>query len=372
MKPSSIAALLGLLILLSSGVCYPPAVPSRSDITKLKVPEGFKIHVYAEDVDGARSLARVNDQLVFVSTRGTGKLHALRDNNGDYIADEHIVFAEGLNTPNGIEYHDGDLYVAEIDRIIVFRDIADNLAPEASFEVLYDQLPDERHHGWKYLAMGPDGMLYFGVGAPCNQCYREEEIFSTICRINTDGSGFEIYAHGVRNTVGFTWHPETKDMWFTDNGRDMMGDNKPTDELNHAPIAGMHFGYPFCHQGDIVDPEFPDSSCADYTAPAQKLGPHVAALGVKFYTGNLFPDSLQGDIFIAEHGSWNRSSPIGYRITRVEMENGKANGYSIFIDGWLQGASAWGRPVDLMVMDDGSVLISDDHADLVYRLVYTG
>lgn len=359
-----------ILILFASGLCYPPAIPSRTDVDKLQLPEGFSISVYAEDITNARSLAKANDQLIFVSTRQKGMLHALIDENKDYISDRHVVFADDLDTPNGIAYHEGDLFVALLNKIIVYRDIEDNLKEDAPYEVIYDQLPDETHHGWKYLNIGPDNKLYFGVGAPCNQCEREEEIFSTICRINMDGTGFEIYAHGIRNTIGFDWHPETQELWFTENGRDMMGDNMPGDELNHAPEAGMHFGYPYCHQGDIVDPDHEDHSCADYTGPEQILGPHVAALGMRFYTGDQFPDSLQGDIFIAEHGSWNRTKPIGYRIMRVKMDDSRALSYSTFVEGWLQGASAWGRPVDLLVLDDGSMLISDDHASIVYRLTY--
>lgn len=372
MKWTTAIVFLSLLILFSSGLCYPPAIPSSTDISKLDVPDGFKVAIYAEDVKGARSLARVNDQLIFVSTRQSGILHALVDNNGDYSADEHIVFAKDLDTPNGISYHNGDLYVALLDKIIVFRDIENNLNEDAPYEVIYDELPDESHHGWKFLNIGPDDKLYFGVGAPCNQCLREEEIFSTICRMDLDGSNFEIYAHGIRNTIGFDWHPETDVLWFTENGRDMMGDNIPGDELNRAPEKGMHFGYPYCHERDIVDPDFEGHNCDQYAKPEQILGPHVAALGMRFYTGNQFPDSLHGDIFIAEHGSWNRTKPIGYRITRVKMDGENAVSYSTFISGWLQGASAWGRPVDVMVLDDGSMLISDDHADLVYRLWYEG
>jgi glucose/arabinose dehydrogenase len=372
MKLTSTLAIIGLALLFSSGVCYPPAMPSSADIDKLNLPEGFRIVNYAEGVKNARSLARANDFLVFVSTRQKGMLHALIDHNKDYLADEHIVLSDDLDTPNGIAYHQGDLYVALLEEIIVFRNIENNLKPGAPYEVIYSGLPDERHHGWKYLAIGPDNKLYFTVGAPCNVCLREEEIFASICRINTDGSDFEVFAHGVRNSVGFTWHPETSEMWFTDNGRDMMGDDEPGDELNRAAEAGLHFGYPFCHQGNIHDPDFESYSCSDYVPPAQVLGPHVAALGLKFYTGKQFPDSLQNDIFIAEHGSWNRSTPIGYRISRVKMHNNQPASYEPFITGWLQGNGAWGRPVDLMVMDDGSMLISDDHADRVYRLWYEG
>lgn len=372
MKFSTLLAMLLVGTLFSGGVCYPPALPSRADLDKLSVPPGFSIELYADDVKNARSLARAHDRLVFVSTRRKGVLHALVDRNGDYKADEHIVFAEDLDMPNGIAFHKGDLYVATLTEFIVFRDIENNLKSNATYEVVYAGLPSERHHGWKYLAIGPDEKLYFTVGAPCNICLREEPIFATISRMNLDGSDLEIYAHGVRNSVGFTWHPETGEMWFTDNGRDMMGDNMPGDELNHAPEMGMHFGFPFCHQGDVVDPGFKEYSCDDYTAPAQVLGPHVASLGLKFYTGNQFPDSLRHDVFIAEHGSWNRTTPIGYRITRIEMKNGQPASYITFVEGWLQGAAAWGRPVDVMVMDDGSMLISDDHGDKVYRLKYEG
>ncbi len=372
MKFSTLLAMLLVGTLFSGGVCYPPALPSRADLDKLSVPPGFSIELYADDVKNARSLARAHDRLVFVSTRRKGVLHALVDRNGDYKADEHIIFAEDLDMPNGIAFHKGDLYVATLTEIVVFRDIENNLKPNAPYEVVYAGLPSERHHGWKYLAIGPDEKLYFTVGAPCNICLREEPIFATISRMNLDGSDLEVYAHGVRNSVGFTWHPETGEMWFTDNGRDMMGDNMPGDELNHAPEMGMHFGFPYCHQGDVVDPGFKEYNCDDYTPPAQVLGPHVASLGLKFYTGNQFPDSLRHDIFIAEHGSWNRTTPIGYRITRIEMKNGQPASYTTFVEGWLQGAAAWGRPVDVMVMDDGSMLISDDHGDKVYRLKYEG
>ncbi len=372
MRLKNVIPIATVLLLFSSGVCYPPAMPSNADIAKLELPDGFKIAVYAEDVKNARSLARANDQLVFVSTRKEGMLHALIDKDGDYKADKHIVLADDLDTPNGIVYHEGDLYVALLEQLIVYRDIENNLKEDAPYELLYDGFPDERHHGWKYMALGPDNKLYITVGAPCNLCLSEDTIFATISRLDLDGSNLEVYAHGVRNSVGFTWHPETGDMWFTENGRDMMGDNKPGDELNRATKKGMHFGFPYCHQGNIVDPDFEDHNCADYTPPEQVLGPHVAALGLKFYTGDQFPDSLRGDIFIAEHGSWNRSTPIGYRITRVKLDGNKAVSYTPFVDGWLQGSSAWGRPVDVMVMDDGSMLISDDDADQVYRLWYEG
>ncbi|MEP3387544.1 MAG: PQQ-dependent sugar dehydrogenase, partial [Reichenbachiella sp.] len=211
-------------------------------------------------------------------------------------------------------------------------------------------------------------------GAPCNICESKKEVYASITRMNKDGSGFEIFAHGVRNTVGFTWHPETGDMWFTDNGRDMMGDNMPPCELNHAPKMGMHFGYPYCHGGDIADPTHGGAySCTEFTAPAQKLGPHVAPLGLKFYTGDMFPEEYKNDIFIAEHGSWNRSNKIGYRVMRVKLEDGKAVDYQPFAFGWLdeEEQEAFGRPVDVLVMPDGAMLVSDDRAGVIYRISYS-
>jgi glucose/arabinose dehydrogenase len=234
-----------------------------------------------------------------------------------------------------------------------------------------DDYPTDRSHGWKFIAFGPDDKLYVPVGAPCNVCERDNPIYASITRINPDGSGFEIFAHGVRNTVGFSWHPQTKELWFTDNGRDMMGDDMPADELNHAPRKGMHFGFPYVHQGDVLDPEYGKGKrLEDYTPPAQKLGPHVASLGMRFYTGTIFPEEYRNQIFIAEHGSWNRSTPIGYRITLVKLKDGKVISYEPFVEGWLQGRSAWGRPVDVLVMPDGALLVSDDMAGVVYRITW--
>ncbi|MFN7188662.1 MAG: PQQ-dependent sugar dehydrogenase, partial [Cyclobacteriaceae bacterium] len=236
------------------------------------------------------------------------------------------------------------------------------------------QYPTETHHGWKYIAFGPDGKLYVPVGAPCNICESEDPVYASMTRLNADGSGMEVFASGVRNTVGFTWHPQTGNIWFTDNGRDMMGDDIPPCELNTADKAGMHFGYPYCHGGTIKDPEFGDKRpCSDFTVPAQNLGPHTAPLGLKFYTGTMFPEEYRNQIFVAEHGSWNRSKKIGYRLSLVKLDaNGKAVSYSTFAQGWLNETTqkAWGRPVDVLVLPDGSLLVSDDQANLVYRISY--
>jgi glucose/arabinose dehydrogenase len=237
--------------------------------------------------------------------------------------------------------------------------------------VVNESFPRDRHHGWKFIAFGPDGLLYVPVGAPCNICEREDERYASILRMKPDGTGLEVFARGIRNTVGFDWHPETKELWFTDNGRDMLGDDLPPDELNRAPQKGMHFGYPYCHGGTISDPEFGSKrKCDEFTPPAMNLGPHVAAIGMRFYTGSMFPKEYQNQIFIAEHGSWNRSKPIGYRITLVRLENNRAVKYETFAEGWLQGERAWGRPADVLVMPDGALLVSDDEADVIYRISY--
>jgi len=275
--------------------------------------------------------------------------------------------------PNGVALRDGDLYVAEVSRILRFNDIEQNLDKPGEPEVIFDDYPTETHHGWKYIAFGPDGKLYVPVGAPCNICKSENDVFASITRMDPDGSNMEVVQHGIRNTVGFTWHPETGELWFTDNGRDWMGDNKPDCELNHAPREGLHFGYPYCHQGDIPDPEFGEQrSCEEFVPPVQKLGPHVAPLGLEFYTGEQFPERFQGQVFIAQHGSWNRSEKIGYRVMRVKLENGRSAAYEPFAEGWLKNGKVSGRPVDIELLPDGSMLVSDDYANAIYRIYYAG
>lgn len=344
-------------------------------LDQIKLPEGFKIELYADDIKNARSLALSPSGTLFVSTRGKGKVYALRDTNADYQADHVYILAEDLTLPNGVAFRDGDLYVAEVNRVIKFENIENQLDNPPPPKVIYDQYPSEKHHGWKYIAFGPDGKLYVPVGAPCNICESEEEIFNTITRINPDGTEFEIVHRGIRNTVGFTWHPETGELWFTDNGRDMMGDDIPACELNYAPQDYMHFGYPYCHQGDLPDPKFGDKRpCSDFTPPVHKLGPHVAPLGLEFYTADQFPPNYKNQILIAEHGSWNRSKKIGYRIMMVTMDGNNTTGYEPFAEGWLdeEKDKIWGRPVDLEFLPDGSMLVSDDFADAIYRISYGG
>ena len=346
-------------------------------INRLNLPEGFKIEVYADSIDGARSMAMGENGTLFVGTRNDKTVYAIQDLDKDYRADHTMILDSTLEVPNGIAFRKGSLYVAEVGRLLRYDDIESNLDSIPEPKVVYDDYPTEFHHGWKYIAFGPDDKLYVPVGAPCNICDSTvaDKRYASITRMDPDGSNREVYAHGVRNTVGFTWHPETGDMWFTDNGRDMMGDDIPACELNRITETGQHFGYPFCHGGDVKDPEFGDERpCEDFIAPVQKLGAHVAPLGVKFYTGKMFPEKYKDYAFIAEHGSWNRTKKVGYRISLVKLEDNKAVSYETFLDGWLDEESQerFGRPVDMLFLEDGSMLISDDFGDAIYRVSYEG
>ena len=350
----------------------PPPLPPPEDprLTQLKLPEGFHIRVYAKGVPGARSLSLSPNGTLFVGTRSNGRVYALRDEDGDYKAERVIILASGLNRPNGVAFKDGDLYVAEISRILRYRDIEAHLDNPPQPEIVNDTFPTDRSHGWKFIRFGPDGLLYVPVGAPCNICASPEP-YASIGRLDPSTGDFEVVARGVRNSVGFDWHPETGEMWFTENGRDWLGDDVPPDELNRVTAAGQHFGYPYCHGTDIADPAFgAQRNCNEFVPPVQELGPHVAALGMRFYRGNMFPAEYRNQIFIAEHGSWNRSSKIGYRLTLVRLDPDGTVSYEPFAEGWLQGESNWGRPVDVLVMPDGSLLVSDDQAGLIYRISY--
>lgn len=308
---------------------------------------------------------------LFVGSRGQGKVYALMDRNGDQVADEVITIAKGLQMPNGVAFRNGSLYVAEVSRVLRYDAIEERLKNPPKPVVVNDSFPDKAHHGWKFIRFGPDGRLYVPVGAPCNVCEEKDPRFATIMRMNPDGTGLDIFANGVRNTVGFDWHPGTGELWFTDNGRDWLGNDIPPDELNRAPRPGLHFGFPYRHGRDIPDPEFGAKRNPDqFVAPEMELGPHVAALGMRFYNGTMFPERYRNQIFIAEHGSWNRSERIGYRVTLVRLEGNRAVSYEPFAEGWLDNDKVWGRPVDVQVMPDGSMLVSDDKAGAIYRISY--
>ena len=355
-----------------------PAITEASSSLPLEtitLPVGFSIDVYAE-VKDARSMVMSPSGILYVGNKDQNSVYAVKDTDGDYKADTRWTIASGLNMPNGVAFKDGDLYVAEVSKILKFPSVETDLSNPPEAVVINDDYPTDTHHGWKYIAFGPDGNLYVPVGAPCNICEPEAEIYASLTRINSDGSGREIIAHGIRNTVGFTWHPDTKVLWFTDNGRDELGNDVPPCELNRLETEGSHFGYPYCHGGDISDPEFGDKrNCSEFIKPAQGLGPHVAPLGLKFYTGDMFPEAYRGNLFIAEHGSWNRDEKIGYRVSLVNVGNdGEASSYETFAGGWLDNEKqeAWGRPVDVLVLDDGSMLVSDDKAGVIYRISYSG
>ncbi|MBG9388482.1 PQQ-dependent sugar dehydrogenase [Caenimonas aquaedulcis] len=349
-----------------------PAHAADPAVDKLKLPAGFTAEVWAK-VDNARQMAlgRVDGSggTLFVGSSRAGKVEAVRF-DAAFKAQRNYTIATGLQIPMGVAYRDGNLYVSAVSRIVRFDGIEKALDKPPAPVLVTDKLTTDTHHGGKFLAFGPDGKLYVPTGAPCNICEPGAR-YARLARMNPDGSGIEVFASGIRNTVGFDWDPATKQVWFTDNGRDMLGDDLPADELNHAPRAGMHFGYPYCHQGDVPDPEFgAKRPCGDFTPPAQKLGAHVASLGMRFYTGTMFPPEYRGSIFIAEHGSWNRSSKSGYRVTNVRLKDGKAVAYEPFLTGFLEGQSAWGRPSDVLVLPDGSLLVADDTAGAIYRITY--
>lgn len=359
----------GVLLTLVSGALIAADLP----LEHLKLPPGFAIEVWAR-VDNPRQMALGKHDrgggTLFVGSMQAGKVHAIQY-GADFKAQATTLLADGLQRPVGVAYKNGRLYVSAISRILRFDAIDQRLDNPPGAVTVSDRLPTETHHGWKFIAFGPDGKLYVPVGAPCNICDPDTTRYANIMRMNEDGSGLEVFAKGVRNTVGFDWHPKTKELWFTENGRDLLGDDLPPDELNHAPRANMHFGYPYCHGGDLPDPQFgARRMCAEFTAPAQKLAPHAASLGMRFYTGTMFPPEYRNQIFIAEHGSWNRSKKIGYRIALVRLKDDKAVAYEPFASGWLQGESAWGRPADVQALPDGSLLVADDQADAIYRITY--
>ena len=348
---------------------------SAIDLSSIHLPPGFKIEIYAE-VPNARSMVVSETGTLFVGNRSEDKVYAVQDTNGDHKGDKVYVIDKGLKMPNGVALKDGDLYVAAVSKIYKYPNIEANLASPPKAEIIFDGYPTETHHGWKYIAFGPDGLLYVPVGAPCNICNRTDNpIYASITRIDVNNPQPEIVARGIRNTVGFDWDPETGKLWFTDNGRDMMGDDIPPCELNVVSGSNQHFGYPFCHGGEILDPEFGrGKSCADYTPPVWKFGAHVAPLGMNFYEGNMFPVTYKNIIFVAQHGSWNRSKKVGYRVMAITHDESGVSKVVPFAFGWLDDDSqrAWGRPVDVISMPDGAILVSDDYADLIYRISYSG
>lgn len=346
---------------------------AAEELPQIDLPPGFVIELYGADVPNARQLARSPAGIVYAGSREDGSVRAVIDRDGDFRADEVHVIARGLNMPSGVTWHDGSLYVAATGRILRYDDIDARVMDPPTPVVVTDSLPNDRHHGWKFIDFGPDGLLYVPVGAPCNVCLRDPP-YATIQRMRSDGSGMETYAAGVRNSVGFAWHPTLGDFWFTDNGRDMLGDDVPNCELNRVTAPGQHFGFPYVHGGDVPDPDFvPPANAPTFVAPVAKLGAHVAPLGALFYTGSQFPAEYHHSLFVVEHGSWNRSEPVGYRVVRIILDaQGEVSGQTVFASGWLRGREVSGRPVDLEQLPDGSLLLSDDAAGRLYRIHYRG
>ena len=336
-------------------------------LASLVLPPGFRIEVFAR-VPNARQMTLGNHTL-FVGSMRAGKVYAI-PLRGER---KPVVVADKLDLPVGVAFRDGSLYVSAVSRILRLRDIEAHLDSPPQPEVVSSAYPTDTHHGWKFIAFGPDGKLYVPVGAPCNICAPDSDRYATITALDVATGKIEVVARGVRNSVGFDWQPQSGELWFTDNGRDWLGDNAPPDELNRVSRPGQHFGFPYCHGGTIADPEFGRARrCGDFVPPVQNLGAHVAALGMRFYTGKQFPERYRNAIFIAEHGSWNRSSKTGYRVGVVRLHDNRAVSYEAFVTGWQQGESAWGRPADVLVMPDGSLLVSDDQAGAIYRITYRG
>ena len=364
-------------LILLSVLIYIGSVSSDSlPLHQLNLPAGFRIAVFAK-VENPRQLAISQSGVIFAGSRKAGKVHGLIDQDGDAYAETVLVLAEDLTMPSGLAIRGNDLYIAALSDVLKISNIDQRLNQLKDPEIIYRGFPNKRHHGWKFIDFGPDGLLYVPVGAPCNICLSDNPVFASIQTLDVTAQPMipQTFASGVRNSVGFTWHPETGHLWFTDNGRDLLGDERPPCELNEASQRGQHFGYPYIHGSSIADPKFGKKlGKLQTTAPILELGPHVAPLGIAFYEGDQFPADYRQQLFIAEHGSWNRSTSVGHTGYRISIARQTSRGlkYDTFIDGWLQDNKAWGRPADILELADGSLLISDDKANVIYRVSYSG
>ncbi len=351
------------LLLFGTGACADNPQP-------LQVPEGFRIDTLNFSVPNARQMALTENGTLIVGTRRAGNVYAI-PGALEEPAPEVITLLDGLPMPSGVTVRDGDLYIGALNRIIKVPDVQNNLHVDPPSVEITNALPDKSHHGWKYIKFGPDGALYVPVGAPCNVCLSEDERFATLLRMDVSDGSTEVWAHGIRNTVGFAWHPADGRLWFSDNGRDMMGDDIPPEEINVINRPGEHFGYPFIHANGIADPEFGDHPAAQdkqFTPPVLEIQAHSAALGMAFYDHTQFGDAYQNALFVAEHGSWNRSSKVGYLVSVVRAAADGTLEYEHFATGWLVGEDDWGRPNDVLVAPDGSLLISDDKQGVIYQV----
>lgn len=349
----------------------PPPIASAADklpTAKLKLPPGFNIEVYAAGMANARTLREGDKGTVFVGSRLVDKVYAVINKDGKRSVK---VLASGLYRPNGLAFKDGTLYIAELSKISKIDKVEDVLDNPPKPTMIYDDLPKDEAHGWKFIGIGPDNKLYVPVGQPGNNALHDDA-HGQIRRMNLDGSGAEVVVRGVRNTVGFDWNPDSKQMYFTDNGRDWVSETVPEDELNRVSKVGENFGAPYCLQGNILDPEFGwGKSCADYTAPVALLGAHTAALGMRFYSGKMFPAAYKNAIFIARHGSWNKSQKLGGDVVVAKLnKDGTVKSVEPFLTGFLENNNYLGRPVDVLALKDGSLLVSDDWNGAIYRITY--
>jgi glucose/arabinose dehydrogenase len=344
------------------------AAADKIPLDQLKVPKGFNLELYASGMPNARSLALGSKGTVFVGSRLQDKVYAITNKNGKH---EAKVLVSGLYRPNGVAFKDGTLYIAELSQISKIDNVEDKLDSSPKPVVIYNDLPKDEAHGWKFLAIGPDNKLYVEVGQPGNNVLHDKD-HGQLRRLNLDGSGAEVIAFGVRHSVGFDWNPTTKELYFSDNGRDWMSEDVPEDKLNRLTKVGQDFGAPYCYQGNIPDPEFGwGHSCSEFVPPILLTGPHSAGLGLRFYTGSMFPAKYKNAIFLARHGSWNRTKKFGGDILVVYLnKDGTVKSSEVFLSGFLQNNNYIGRPVDVMNMPDGSMLISDDWNGAVYRLTY--
>ncbi len=361
-----------ILPLLISSFTYAETSNSQQStnlpLEKIKLPPGFSIQLWATIPD-AKSLAIGKQGTVFVSSKTTGSIYAISQSDGK--EKQVRIIANGLKSPSGITYHEGTLYVTALNRIFRFDQIENNLDQINEPVIIYDNLPKESFHSTRYMAVGHDNLLYISVGAPCDACEADPMRYALIARLNPNGSNFEVYAQGIRNSLGFDWHPKTHELWFSDIGRDWMGEDLPPDELNYAATQGLHFGFPNCHAGKILDPKYgAKRGCDKSQAPIAELEPHVSPHGIKFYSGRMFPPEYHDQLIIAEHGSWNRRAPVGFRLQHFQLKNNQIVKKEIFAEGWFNDQKVWGRPTDLLVMPDGALLVSDDLAGAIYRISY--
>lgn len=369
--PNFLTLAIGVILTATSFASFASIEDVKKNLSKLNVPAGFKVSVYAE-VPGARQMTLGTTGTVFVGTRGK-HVYAVVDKNKDHQAEQVISLMDDLNIGNGVAMHDGFLYVAEQNRIARYAapDFDLKLPFKQMRDVIYDKLPNKFHHGWRYIAFGPDGKLYVTVGAPCNIC-DPEGIEASIIRMDPDGKNVETFATGIRNSVGMAFQPETGTLYFTDNGVDMMGDDIPSGELNAATEKGLHFGFPFYAGGTDQHPQWKNKTAPkNISHPVAEFQAHSASLGLTFYTGEQFPKEFKGSAFIAQHGSWNRNDAVGYKIQLVSFdEKNQLKIHETFIDGWLNNGESWGRPTDVLQMPDGSLLVSDDYNGVIYRISY--